>query len=290
MTRPTSVFHVFPLVLSLMALPLAARAEIYVLDPGHTRVEYRVNHLGFSDMPGIFSNVKGKLDFNPGKPEEASIEATIDASAVTMNHALLDSKIKGPSFFNIAKFPVITFKSTSIDRTGSDKGVVEGKLTFLGVTRLVKLDVQFSKKAWDRYAGAEAVGFTAWTKIHRSDFGMKYLLPDVSDDVSIRIDVEALKAKPSDLVDKAAEVKVIDTTAAKDDGKKVPPSTVAPNDNGKDLADREAEMAKEDSMEGEQPQPGLETPSVPPASARPPSPFPPRPSSPAPKKPRMGSF
>ena len=211
-------------VVALGALTFAAltpaHAETYVLESGHTRAEFRVSHLGFSEMPGMFSDIKGRLEFDPAKPEQGSIEATINANSVTMNHAVLDGKLKGKDFFNTAKYPTITFKSTDIDRDGSASGTIKGNLTMLGVTRPVTLDVTFSKKAWNKYAGAEAVGFTAFTKIHRSDFGMKYLLPDVGDDVTIRLDVEAVKAKPSDLVDKAADVKIINTTDKKSDEQK----------------------------------------------------------------------
>jgi polyisoprenoid-binding protein YceI len=229
--------------LALFASPV--RAETYNLDAGHTRVQYRVNHLGFSDMPGIFNDIKGTLNFDPTNPEASTIDATINASSVTMNNTMLDGKIKGGDFFNVAKFPTITFKSTGVNREGSAKGSVEGKLTFLGVTRPVTLDVTFNKKAWDKYAGAEAVGFTAYAKIHRSDFGMKYLLPDVGDDVTIRIDVEALKAK-SDGVDKAAQVKTIDTAKDTKEADKV-------TDEKQEVSDTDAPKAveKESGKESE---------------------------------------
>lgn len=193
----------------------AAHAEIYKIEPTHTRVQYRVNHLGFSEMPGIFSEVQGKIDFDPNKPGQAQVDATINTASVTMNNGLLDSKLKGKDFFNTAKYPAIRFVSTEIERTGPSVGTMQGELTMLGVTRPVTLKVEFRKKGWNKYQGGDAVGFSAWTKIHRSDFGMKYLLPDVGDDVSIRIDLEAVKAKPDEVVDKAAEVKIIDTAKPK---------------------------------------------------------------------------
>ena len=212
------------------AMATPAGAEIYKIEPSHTRVQYRVSHLGFSQMPGIFSDVRGTIDFDPEKPNTAQVEAIINANAVTMNNSLLDSKLKGGDFFNTAKFPVITFKSTEIERTGASKGVMHGQLTLLGVTRPVVLKIDFRKKGWNKYQGGDAVGFSAWTKIHRSDFGMKYLLPDVGDDVSIRIDLEAVKLKPGEVLDKAAEVKVIDTTKDKPVEAKKPSSVEEEDD------------------------------------------------------------
>ena len=190
-----------------------AASVIYGIDPAHTRVEYRISHLGFSSFMGAFSDVRGQIDFDPEHPENAAVKAQINASSVTMLNGALDAKLKSASFFNVAKYPVISFVSTDIDRTGSSSGTMTGKLTLLGVTKPVTLQVEFSKRAWNKYAGAYAVGFTATTKIHRSDFGMKYLLPDVGDDVTIRIDVEAVQGKPSEL-DSAAQVKEITSPKA----------------------------------------------------------------------------
>ncbi len=198
-------------ILSLVLFAPSAMAEEYVFDSSHTRVQYRISHLGFSDMPGMFSNIKGTLNFDPTMPEQSTVEAVINASDVTMNNTVLDGKLKGKDFFNVAKFPTITFNSTNVIREGSAKGSVEGKVTFLGVTRPVTLDVTFNKKAFSKYAGSDVVGFTAYTKINRSDFGMKYLLPDVGDTVTIRIDVEAVRPKAVDAADPAAQVKTTET-------------------------------------------------------------------------------
>lgn len=200
------LFAVFALVFAT-----AAHAETYMIEPSHTRAEYRVSHLGFSNMPGIFNDIKGKIEFDADKVNASVVEAIIRTDSVTMNNTVLDQKLKGRDFFNTQKYPVMVFKSTEIEKTGLDRGVMKGNLTLLGVTKPVTLKVKFNKKAWNKYQGVYAMGFTAWTSIRRSDFGMKYILPDVGDDVKIRLEVEALQAKPNEVFDLAAQVKIINT-------------------------------------------------------------------------------
>ena len=181
----------FLLALLFTAPALAQQTPVYEIDPGHTRVAVTVNHLGFSKMPGFFYDVTGMLRFDPHDVGQSALDVKINAKAFTMGHLVLDKKLRGPEYFNTAQYPTIRFRATHVETTGMETGDVTGNLTFLGVTRPVTLHVRFNRKAWDQYTNADKVGFTAWGKINRSDFGMKTLLPDVGDEVKLRISVEA---------------------------------------------------------------------------------------------------
>lgn len=188
-----------PLCLALFCLPvLPAQATVYVIDPGHTRVGYAISHLGFSNFPGRFNAVNGTIEFNPDRIEKSNVDVTIDVKSVSMDHDVLDKKLLAKDFFNADKYPTITFKSFDTQKTGMDRGVVTGDLTFLGVTKPVTLKVKFNKKGWNSYMGTEMVGFSATGKIRRSDFGMKSYLPDIGDEVKLYIEVEAQKPKAQD--------------------------------------------------------------------------------------------
>lgn len=202
------IFGILTAFLAWGIAGMPASAADYVIDPSHTRVEYRVSHLGFSFMPGRFSDVTGNIAFDPQKPEESQVNVLINALAVSMDDKTLDEKLKGPQFFNASKYPLIAFKSTEVKKNGINTGTMTGDVTLLGVTKPITLKVKFNKKGWNKYAGAEAVGFTAWGKLRRSDFGMKAYIPDVGDEVTLRIAVEATQARIKDTADKAAEIKI----------------------------------------------------------------------------------
>ncbi len=185
------MFRIIILFLSLSTAAWA-NAPLYEIDPSHTRVLYGISHLGYSQMPGSFNDIKGTLRFDPERAETSEVDITINAKSVSMYHDVLDKKLLGKDFFNTDKFPKITFKSTEVKITDRDRGEVTGDLTFLGVTKPVTLKVKFNKKGFNEYAGAEMVGFSARGKIKRSDFGMDGYLPHIGDDVSLRIEVEAI--------------------------------------------------------------------------------------------------
>lgn len=168
-----------------------AHATIYTIEPTHTRVIYFVNHMDYSHFLGHFNKVSGTIDFNPSKPELSIVNVTIDATSVSMDNDALNQKLQGPDFFNTAKFPTIEFKSTTIQKTGTDTGLVSGALTMLGITKPVTLKVKFNHKGYNYATKAPSVGFSATAKINRSEFGMKNLLPAIGDKIMLRIEVEA---------------------------------------------------------------------------------------------------
>ncbi|WP_188260424.1 YceI family protein [Azospirillum tabaci] len=181
---------------ALVALPLTAQAApvAYKLDPAHTAVVFIVDHLGFAKAMGRFNTVAGELSFDKDAADKSSLSVTIDTTSVDTNHAKRDEHLKSPDFFNAKEFPKMTFKSTKIEKTGEKTGKLHGDLTLLGVTKPVVLDVAFNKDGVSPASKMDTVGFSARGTIKRSDFGMKYGVPNIGDDIQIIIESEAVKA------------------------------------------------------------------------------------------------
>ena len=181
---------------ALVALPMTVQAApvAYKLDPAHTAVVFIVDHLGFSKAVGSFNTVAGELSFDKDAADKSSLSVTIDTASVDTNHAKRDEHLKSPDFFNVKEFPKMTFKSTKIEKTGDKTGKLHGDLTLLGVTKPVVLDVTFNKDGVSPASKLDTVGFSARGTIKRSDFGMKYGVPNIGDDIQIIIESEAVKA------------------------------------------------------------------------------------------------
>ncbi|QCO05093.1 YceI family protein [Azospirillum argentinense] len=181
---------------ALVALPMTAQAApvAYKLDPAHTAVVFIVDHLGFAKAMGRFNTVAGELSFDKNAADKSSLSVTIDTTSVDTNHAKRDEHLKSPDFFNAKEFPKMTFKSTKIEKTGDKTGKLHGDLTLLGVTKPVVLDVSFNKDGVSPASKMDTVGFSARGTIKRSDFGMKYGVPNIGDDIQIIIESEAVKA------------------------------------------------------------------------------------------------
>lgn len=185
------VLALFVMLLSFGAPAFAQEIPTYEIDPGHTRVSFTINHLGYSMMPGFFNDITGVIRFDPKDVGQSRVDVKIKTDSITMGHAVLDKKLREPEYFNTKQYPIIRFRGTRIETTGMETGILTGNLTFLGVTRPVELKVRFNKKAWNSYMNTDVIGFSATGKINRSDFGMKTSLPDVGDEVKLRISVEA---------------------------------------------------------------------------------------------------
>jgi len=151
-----------------------------------------------STVRGEFTKTEGSVTIDPADVTKSSVEATIDAASVNTRDEKRDGHLKSPDFFDVAKFPKITFKSTKVEKAGEGKLKVTGDLTLHGVTKAVVLDVTGpSAEVKDPY-GALRRGLSATTTINRKDFGVSYG-PDavVSDAVAITIDAELLKQAPA---------------------------------------------------------------------------------------------
>ncbi|MGD8573136.1 MAG: YceI family protein [Gammaproteobacteria bacterium] len=181
----------FVIAVVLSLLPLTTIAASFTIDPAHTYPRFKINHLGFSTMMGQFNSTKGTLNFDEAKGT-GSVDITIDANSVYTAHEKRDKHLRSPDFLNTAEFPEITFKSTKANVKGG-KGTIEGKLTIMGVTKPVTLNVTHMKCGEHPMNKKHVCGFDATGKIKRSDFGVKYALPAVGDEMELMIELEAVK-------------------------------------------------------------------------------------------------
>jgi polyisoprenoid-binding protein YceI len=180
---------------SFAALGVAAPALAadYKIDPAHTHVVFLVNHLGFSNMIGLFSDTSGSLTFDPADVAASKLNVDVKTASLQTQFGPRDADLKGADWFNVEEFPDLTFVGKSYAKTGDKTGVVTGDLTLLGVTKPVKLEVTFNKAGVRPTDKADTVGFSARGSLNRSDFGMKTFIPYIGDKVDLIIESEATR-------------------------------------------------------------------------------------------------
>ena len=190
-----------PLALILLFAAASARAEkeTFVLDKAHTQFGFKVRHF-VSKVGGHFAKFEGTITLDRNKPEESSVELKIDATSIDTGNPTRDKHLNSADFFDTAKYPEITFKSTKIAAKGKDTWDVTGDLTMRGVTKPVTLTVVSNGFANDGRGGQKA-GFDVTGKLDRKDFGVSWnAVVDqttmLSDDVDLEITVEANKPAP----------------------------------------------------------------------------------------------
>lgn len=169
--------------------PIAARvaAGTYKVEPSHSQVLFTVNHLGFSEYTGQFTNPTGTLVLDPKNPARDKVDVTFAIDKVSTTVAALDTHLKTPDFFDAAKFPEAHFVSTRVAVNGM-RATITGNLTVKGVTKPVVLQARFiGAGPAPRGEPKTNLGFAATTTIKRSDFGISYGIPLVSDRVDLTI-------------------------------------------------------------------------------------------------------
>ncbi len=194
------------IVLSIISIFLIAgagisRAEMarYLVDPDHSTIEFSVAHMVVSKTTGRFTDYKGFVEMDPDGLKIKTIEAVINTASVNTFHEKRDGHLRNEDFFNVEKYPTMTFKM-KYSRKEGDNIIAIGDLTMLGVTREVALTGKFNGIVKDPY-GNTRVGFTAEGKLNRKDFGMNWskLLDNgglvVSDEISIKLEIECIKEK-----------------------------------------------------------------------------------------------
>lgn len=188
--------HKLLVALAILAAVPALAADTYKIDGAHTQSTFAVKHLLISTVRGDFGKTEGVVVFDDADHSRSTVQATIDVASVNTREEKRDTHLKSPDFFDVAKFPSITFKSTKVEKAGEGHKVT-GDLTIKGVTRSVVLAVSGpTAEVKDPYGNAKR-GISATTKINRKDFGVSYG-PNavVSDEVSIIIDAELVKDVP----------------------------------------------------------------------------------------------
>lgn len=192
--KPLSKALVAASLLSVVQPAAGFAADTYALDPAHTQTIFTINHLGFSNITGAVHDLEGTLILDTEKPENSTVEVTMAADSVDTGFAARDKDLQGPMFFNVAKFPTMTFKSTLIKKTGAKTADIQGDFTLLGITKPLTLKTTFNRMAQDTTGtNVYKIGFTAAATIKRSEFGMKAYVPYVGDDVRVTINFEGIK-------------------------------------------------------------------------------------------------
>jgi polyisoprenoid-binding protein YceI len=187
----TSLFAASAVAFSLIAAPVLA-ADTYKLDPTHTEVTFQWTHMGFSKPTGKFMNAVGSVTLDEADPAKSSVAVSFDINGINTGVTKLDDHLKSPDFFDAAKFPTATFKSTNVQVTSPTTAKVTGDLTLHGVTKPVTLDVTLNKLGEHPMKKKKAAGFSATGTIKRSDFGMAMFVPAVSDEIDLEITAEAV--------------------------------------------------------------------------------------------------
>jgi len=166
----------FALVLALLAaaaLPALAEIETFNFDKAHTQVGFRIRHF-VSKVEGRFNKFDGTILLDRQNPGASKVDLTIQADSIDTNNENRDKDLRSENFFDVAKFPTITFKSTRVEALDSANWKVTGELTIRGVTRPVVLDTRYLGQAIHPFAKKMAAGFRAETTIDRRDFGVTW--------------------------------------------------------------------------------------------------------------------
>jgi polyisoprenoid-binding protein YceI len=197
--------------LALATIALAAsplHAATYTFEPQHTQGVLTWNHLGFANPTAQFNAVEGTLEFDASEPTRASVTVKIPLTSMSTGVPDLNDDFKSADFFDFAKFPIATFKSTRVEKgAGPDALKVTGDLTVHGITKPVVLDVSVNKVGINPRNDVPTVGFEAQAMLKRSDFGLGLYVPQVSDEIRIHITAEAAEKVAYDRYLKAQEAR-----------------------------------------------------------------------------------
>lgn len=177
------------------AASVQAAPVTYQLDPSHTMVLFSWNHFGYSNPTADLAISEGTLVFDQQDPAKSSVEVSMPLTGLDTHVTKLDEHLKEASFLDASKYPVVTFKSTSVQPLGDHKFKVSGNLTVHGVTKPVVLDATLNRIGPHPMSKAQSIGFDATTSLKRSDFGVGAYVPSVSDEIHIRITTEGSVAK-----------------------------------------------------------------------------------------------
>ena len=183
------------LVIALFLIPAATLAaqDTWQIDPMHSSAQFSVRHLGISTIRGAFTKVSGTILLDDANPAKDQITASIDAASVDTRVEMRDNDLRSPNFFEVQKYPTITFKSKKIEPAGPGKLKIAGDLTIHGVTKEVVLDVDGPTAAIKDPWGNPRRGASASTKVIRQDFSVNGAPGVVGDEITITLDVEFIK-------------------------------------------------------------------------------------------------
>jgi polyisoprenoid-binding protein YceI len=198
-------FRVVPAaaIAAAVAIAPASAADAWQIDPAHSSAQFSVTHLMISTVRGEFGAMSGTIEFDGKDVSSIKVDATIDATTIVTNNEKRDGHLKSPDFFDVAKFPTITFKSKKVVPGSGGAFKLVGDLTMHGVAKEVTLDATAPSQVIKGMRGESRVAASATTKINRQDFGVKWNAAldgggvVVSDAVSITLDIEAMRPPPA---------------------------------------------------------------------------------------------
>ena len=184
---------------AVLALPFSAAGSTWIIDPAHSSAQFSVRHMMVSTVRGEFSKVSGTIQMDESDLTRSSVEATIETASINTREAARDKHLKSPDFFDVEKYPAISFKSKGITKGADGRYKMTGDLTIHGTIREVTLDVDPLSPAVKGPGGSLRSGTSAVTKVNRKDFGLNWNRAletggvVVGEEVTITIDVELIQ-------------------------------------------------------------------------------------------------
>jgi polyisoprenoid-binding protein YceI len=181
------------LAAALALLPLAASAE-WAVDPAHSQIAFTVDHLGFSDVTGVFRDFEAEVGFDPENLDATSVTVTIDAASVDTLWAARDEHLRSADFLDVANHPAITFVSTAVETTGEGAATVTGDLTIRGVSQPVAFDATLNNLGPNPFNPEQQIaGFTLTGEIDRTAFGVDFGAPAIGATLPVTINIELVQ-------------------------------------------------------------------------------------------------
>lgn len=170
--------------------PVAVQSGSYVLDPAHGKITWSVDHMGFSTYVGQFTDIAANLDLDVRNPAASKLDASVRMDSVGTFHDGLDKHLQSADFFDTAKFPSASFRTTGIRLIDRDTANISGNLTLRGVTKPIVIKADFNQAGINPVDKLYSLGFDGEAKIRRSDFGVNYGLPLLGDEVTLHLEAE----------------------------------------------------------------------------------------------------
>lgn len=169
-------------------------AHVWSVDPGHASIIFKINHLGFSDVYGMFSGLEGDIKLNDAKPEKSSFELKLPADKLNTGSQKRDDHVRGPDFFNTKQFSTITLKSKTVKKTGENKYDISADLTLHGKTNPVNFTFHRNKTGKDPWGGTRTGGQASF-KIKRGEYGVNFMNKpgEIGDEVELIVSLEAVQ-------------------------------------------------------------------------------------------------
>lgn len=177
--------------ISFFIAAFSAQAQTYKIDGSHTSIVFKVDHMGFSNVYGMFDGAEGSFTFDDAKPENSKFDVTVNVDSINTYEKKRDDHLIGPDFFNAKQFPKIVLKSKTVKKTGANDYAVTADMTMHGVTKPVSFTFKRMKSGKDPW-GKTRTGGEAQFTIKRTDFGMNFMSKpgEVGNDVALTVSIE----------------------------------------------------------------------------------------------------